>query len=365
MTPLLSRVFPKDDNTLSIVGKSSVILFSFYICGVALVAFAFRSESAYNIASVLSIAVLSGTASTVVGGFLGFLFGMPREFSTRTSIGTEERVSSTTDSQPANSTDSGLDATQKRSGQQASAWVNNNLIEVSDWLTKIVVGVGLIQFREISTWVGATGTQIGAAAGLSNQAAPSFGVSILLVNFGIGFLVTYLYSRTLLTMLFAAVTKSIDEQFSEKVGEIIKEQTARLQKDIRDVVRDAEGPASVIPLLYDDPPEGFATAIERARSLLEDDDYRGNARLWGYLACGLGQKYEWIKDHTPGSSELPSIAQEALEAVRQVVELDPRKRLWLRAFWDPTDEEYIKGEDDLKPFFDDPDLRKQFEILLR
>lgn len=61
--------------------------------------------------------------SSVVGGFFGFVFGMPRNHG-------EMRV--------------------KESKKEKEYYENTNLQEISDWMTKIIVGVGLTQFRSIS-----------------------------------------------------------------------------------------------------------------------------------------------------------------------------------------------------------------------
>jgi hypothetical protein len=71
----------------------------------------------------LSVGLLAAFAASAVGGMIGFLFGVPKG--------------------PSDSND------QQRSGFYYRP--NTNLEQVSDWLTKIIVGVGLIQFRAIGS----------------------------------------------------------------------------------------------------------------------------------------------------------------------------------------------------------------------
>src|SRR5690242_13002216 len=76
--------------------------------------------------TLLTIEALIGTATLSVGGLLGFLFGIPRTTRPRPSEapGSDDgrRDMSTTPYEP-----------------------SNNLEQVADWLTKILVGVGLVE----------------------------------------------------------------------------------------------------------------------------------------------------------------------------------------------------------------------------
>ena len=65
-------------------------------------------------------------ASTLVGSLAGFLFGVP----------VREREPGTDDTGSAN--------------RSIGYRPNTNLEQISDWLTKIIVGIGLVQFPKIS-----------------------------------------------------------------------------------------------------------------------------------------------------------------------------------------------------------------------
>ena len=69
---------------------------------------------------VFATAVITGSCSFLAGGLVGLLFGIPRS-----ALGS-----------------AGTTATGR---YQA----NSNLVEVSDWLTKIIVGVGLVQIGRL------------------------------------------------------------------------------------------------------------------------------------------------------------------------------------------------------------------------
>ena len=68
--------------------------------------------------SALGVGLGVAAAATAVGAFLGFLFGIPRTLQGNTTPGPDEIA----DYRP-----------------------NTNLEQISDWLTKILVGVGLVK----------------------------------------------------------------------------------------------------------------------------------------------------------------------------------------------------------------------------
>jgi len=112
-------------------------------------------------------------ASTVCGSAVGFLFGVPRH----------------NESSPG----PGAQANAKR---EDGYHPNTNLEQISDWLTKIIVGIGLVQFPEGIALLKTLGTTAGPAFGTSPSGeiiAISLVVHYLLVGFFQGFLLAYLW----------------------------------------------------------------------------------------------------------------------------------------------------------------------------
>jgi tetratricopeptide (TPR) repeat protein len=148
--------------------------------------------------SVSSILVLSASA---VGAVLGFLFGIPR-------------LLQQTGGQQADPRPAAPAAMQTRRRESQSLFkTNTSLEEISDWLTKIIVGIGLVQFETI---VGYIRTCAEAAA---RYAAPPAGVldrfagrsdeSLMVFFFGLivaslllSCLFVYLQTRTRIALLF-------------------------------------------------------------------------------------------------------------------------------------------------------------------
>ncbi|MBZ4417365.1 hypothetical protein [Myxococcus sp. RHSTA-1-4] len=123
-------------------------------------------------------AVFWGLAWLFLGAVPGFLFGIPKVLQ-RTS-----------------------DAEDAPAGRQGaySQLVNTNLEQVSDWLTKILLGAGLVQLQQIPSAVMRAAEHMKGALG--GDASVSFATSIIVLFTVEGFLIGYLATRLLLARAF-------------------------------------------------------------------------------------------------------------------------------------------------------------------
>jgi len=136
--------------------------------------------------AVFSVLVMLAAATAAAGGLVGFLFGIPRSMQ-----------------EPRPATGAGSAAADERGGYQA----NTNLEQISDWLTKILVGVGLIQLGKIGGLIG--GLVDDVANGIGGRAVDRLMVGATLVLFTIfGFLASYLLTRLLLQRAFTVADMS-------------------------------------------------------------------------------------------------------------------------------------------------------------
>lgn len=85
---------------------------------------------------------------------------------------------------------------------------NSNIVAVSDWLTKILVGVGLIEFRKIGTFLNELSDRLGNS--LPTQSTPqsdtearSFALALIVYFFIAGIIQGYLLTRMYLGRSFA------------------------------------------------------------------------------------------------------------------------------------------------------------------
>lgn len=132
--------------------------------------------------------LLSAGAPFAVGSLLGFLFGMPRTLTAAESAASGRRLR-----------------------------VNTNIEEISDWLTKILVGLGLTELRQAP----------GALARMGATVAPVFGgdgrgeaiaQSVLVFFLVAGFLVAYLAMRLRVSEQIGAADDRLNPRVVERVA---------------------------------------------------------------------------------------------------------------------------------------------------
>ena len=157
---------------------------------VAIVIYALQVNSFLNFARVSMVGLLVGGAALMTGGLLGFLFGIPHASGVSepagqpsASQGTQQATLPTQGVQPA-----------PAPAQGASIRPNTNLEQISDWLTKILVGVGLTQITVIPDNIGQLATYI--AKGFSGTTGPeTFSLAVMIYFAVIGFLFGFLWTR--------------------------------------------------------------------------------------------------------------------------------------------------------------------------
>jgi hypothetical protein len=262
-----------------------------------------------NPISKTGVGLLIAGAASAVGILTGFLFGIPR----------------TAPPAPANQ---GAPA----GAGQISFGVNTNLEQISDWLTKIIVGVGLVQLTILPEHLMSMVAYLSTAFG-DDTAVPPPVVGVILTYFSfIHFLLGYLWTRLFLT-----------EEFS------------RVERAARDRPAFFEG--AIHALLYQ--PGGYTEAIKRAE---EYEQYFGdNERVYMYKAMAYAQLYTRKKAEPASDAELKQIKNDALQATKLacVLNKDVRPELFRSFCWKSP------GEDDLNVFRDDPDFQDLFATELQ
>ncbi len=140
--------------------------------------------------SSTAVAELWSMGCLMTGGALGFLFGIPKSVQ-----GQAPSVSSAG----------------KTPGRAAYAQrVNTSLEEVSDWLTKLLLGVGLVQLRKVPELLQTYSTMMGAD-GWYLKNTQGFGIAVIVYFSILGFLGFYLMTRLYLQRaLGEAATMGLD-----------------------------------------------------------------------------------------------------------------------------------------------------------
>lgn len=175
-------------------------------------------------------ATLWALACLACGAIIGFLFGIPRVLQQEAQPAAP----------PANNQTEG-----SREAAAASTYrlqVNTNLEQISDWLTKIIVGVGLIELRNFPGYLNRASSFIGGGLGGGGNAKVLAG-SMILYFVVVGFLAGYLLTRLYLTGAFkradekAIVSVGGNELTIEEVSVLVRASIADLQTKVGEMQR--------------------------------------------------------------------------------------------------------------------------------
>ncbi|WP_238366661.1 hypothetical protein [Mesobacterium pallidum] len=135
--------------------------------------------------------VLAGAAA-MVGGFLGFIFGIPRARQTPDADGDYNE--------------------------------NTNLEQMSDWLTKIVVGLTLVEFGPLRDQLIVAGGALGPVLIKGDaEIQTAVGVALILYFLILGFLFSYLWTR----VYMATVLRRQNALSTREIKDIVAEERKR------------------------------------------------------------------------------------------------------------------------------------------
>jgi len=152
----------------------------------------------------LLVELMLATAATVAGGFLGFLFGIPRPGQSRAE-GSVENASGVSDYQP-----------------------STNLEQVADWLTKILVGVGLVELTKVRGLLGEFGSQIRKT--FTESGTEIVSQAVVIAFLAIGFIASFLWTRVYYGAIQVGADARIRDLLSTRLNAL--ERTAKRAENI-------------------------------------------------------------------------------------------------------------------------------------
>lgn len=142
-------------------------------------------------------------ASLAAGAATGFLFGIPRGASPGPAAVRTEQAAAQARSAAGSAPPPRPPGTAGAEGTQGLR-PNTNLEEVSDWLTKIIVGLGLVPLQDAPAIIHAVSTNAAAAMAAVPTATHVSLATAIVVGFAIeGFFGGYIYTRLFLQGAFA------------------------------------------------------------------------------------------------------------------------------------------------------------------
>lgn len=194
MQPQTHPDLPQSERALSVLAGSLAV-------GCVIVfLYAAQASTGGQFAAIVGVALVVACSALLAGGLLGFLFGIPR------TIQQEARPVAQPNGKPGE--------VPKEQRQEITYGVNTNLEQISDWLTKILVGVGLTQIATIPATLKEYAAFVGP--GFGNYANSGvFSIALLLFFLVDGFLISYLWTR----LYFASALRQAEDANRLKVVE--------------------------------------------------------------------------------------------------------------------------------------------------
>lgn len=260
-----------------------------------IVIYALRSWriSIANCLEVLSVGLMAGGAALSISGLLGFLFGVPH---------TRDESQSPAESKAKDGEPKNLRAV----GSGTTYRPNTGLEQISDWLTKMLVGVGLVEIKVIPSKLVRLAAYV--AMGLGNNDQAQVFAMALLAYFGLGgFVFGFLWARLYLPKWFREADKV--EQLEEKVSSLEAKLIANAKAialashQIKEI---SEGPAESEQSLAD----AFRAASPEARE---------------EVFIIAQQSYDEERKRN-GTTELEILARRIVPVVRGLIANDPNER---------------------------------------
>ena len=207
-------------------------------------------------------------ACLAVGTFVGLLFGVQREQNPPGQVLEKDKP-------------------RVQEEQKSDRLPNNNLIDISDWLTKIIVGVGLVELKQVparmKTIAGPLSACLGGECGLA------IAVAVVVFFAFVGFLIGYINSRTFLRAMFS-IYDDLDFQALQRTSVENKRKIEQLDKQRR-IEELAQRAMNAIWMPKDDP--SYKTALkEQLNSITEFISHEQTSAELGFQRARLLRRLE-------------------------------------------------------------------------
>jgi hypothetical protein len=227
--------------------------------------------------------VLWAFALFAAGAVVGFLFGIPKTLQSapRRPLATEfEKLSG-----PSSSSSMGTIPPTSRPDRGPAYAPNTNLEEISDWLTKIIVGFGLIQLKNVPGQLHQLGERVGQSLDVSKpHEYASFGLAIVVFFLAAGFLFSYLMMRLFISGALVRGDRDLDE-----ANRIVTVQTDVVSSQVK-----AAPPAEPSPPAAPGQLDPALVALAKQYNDVNISDYTLRVQTKDDLAARMGK---YVLDH--------------------------------------------------------------------
>lgn len=177
-----------DDIAAAEKSIKNTLIFGILIGGIGLVGFPLQIAGVGL--NLMFISLMISCASFMSGFFVGILFGIPK----------------------------------RNNGGNGDYTLNNSLVEIADWLTKIIVGLGLVNIKQIPTMLLGIGKYVQAETNLTGTSISVFTMSIIVFYSVFGLYIGYNYMRLVLSGKYKDADDNLIEQLVQAKQELNKKQ---------------------------------------------------------------------------------------------------------------------------------------------
>jgi hypothetical protein len=285
-------------------------------------------------------ALLWAAAWFAVAFVFGFLFGIPKALQSPSKL-----TPTGTPTDPHSDDTAGKDANQLK--------VNTNLEEISDWLTKILVGATLTQLIKIPGAIRNAADFMASTAGGTGPVP--FAAAILLYFSAIGFFAGYVMTRMFFSLAFSRFDRGLlpsgfDRPLSSKEVDSLAGQLINPNADSE--IKEDGYNSIIYRALYLSPPAGFEKAIQYANEFLGHNTPTRSS-IYINLASAYGQQYRYLQENKAADDELKRVRDLAIDAVKKSIQINPESKRRLRELLHPQPGSV---DNDLQVFESDKEL---------
>ena len=313
----------------------AVIFGGVVVFGMFVVAGAFIFVSPHN-PGAEEVAVMWALASLICGSILGFLFGVPQGSSVRSPAASKDQA-----------------ATEAQTAAAVNQGKQSNLEQISDWLTKILLGAGLTQLQNVPGYLRKLSRFVATGFGQppvgTGNPFEALALGITIAFGGFGFLGGILLTKLFLAKAFSKAKQAASES---KIDEALAAnapggpQDPKAVEEAKKAVQAAPLPVEPgqTPLQVDDP--AAAQQASQASAIISTvpiselktpEDYA----LWAKATLNAGDYSNAVKGYAKAVQTSPdniSLRLGYAVALNNVKERDPMARQQLLEAYDRVNE---------------------------
>jgi tetratricopeptide (TPR) repeat protein len=172
--------------------------------------------------------LLWAVACLAVGWLVGFLFGIPKVLQSDAALAQAQGNAAASGQQgatPGRAT-AGAGATMSQA-QRIQFQVNTNLEQISDWLTKIIVGLGLINLKQVPDYINRLANFMGPALG---EDGGVMATAIFLYFSSLGFMGGYVTTRLWLAGAFSRADQAVGLPLNDEQRSVVLNEDLNFEK---------------------------------------------------------------------------------------------------------------------------------------